>query len=592
MQDDRDYYEILGVHRDAQENEIRRAFRSLAKELHPDAKRAGDQAVSDFDFSMVTEAYETLKDPHRRAAYDQDLLYASELASQEQRRMPRFFVLGLVISLVFLSAFGAKIYLDHARSRTGEAKSQDSLRVGGPAERVPAAQDANLKQDSAAKPVQVQEPLPLQQKLTLAEKSPPATRADVGQSAGRLPPEPQTAAASPSSETPSPNPDSTPRDEQQVPIGKGAETGAAKPAPAPTQDAADHRPEGVNGLAGQGSPGVSPPAGEVASGDANAKREKEVMNEPAPPAQVQDAPPQANGNASGSASGHFIEVATGLKGREATVRLRPGNGLNESFADCENCPEMVLIPGGKAMIGSRPENIDYRPEEAPAHKINFRKPFAVSKFRVSAENWRACVDAGACRPTLSSFLAIGRHVPATRVSWFDAKDYVQWLSQLTGHPYRLLTEAEWEYADLAPGRYPAGTLRGFGSREEKPGPFGLFRFGEGFRPGASRANAWGLHGMPGNVAEWVEDCWHGNYAGAPPDGSAWLSAGGGDCGYRVVRGGGGGAFGGRHRTARAREFADARSPTLGFRVARDVPEAAQPASNVSAQRGRSAATGE
>jgi formylglycine-generating enzyme required for sulfatase activity len=77
-----------------------------------------------------------------------------------------------------------------------------------------------------------------------------------------------------------------------------------------------------------------------------------------------------------------------------------------------------------------------------------------------------------------------------------------------------------------------------------------------------------VQALPGNVLEWVEDCWHSSYVQAPSDGSPWLSAGGGDCAYRSVRGG----AAVRRTSARAREFADARSPALGFRVARDLPE--------------------
>ena len=277
-----------------------------------------------------------------------------------------------------------------------------------------------------------------------------------------------------------------------------------------------------------------------------------------------------------------IEFEAGPKYKQTTLRLRPGNGVSESFADCEECPEMVVVPAGQAFIGSRPENEGFRAEESPAHKISMHKTLAISKFWVSAENWRACVDAGACRPTLSSFLAIGRHVSATRVSWFDAKDYVEWLSQTTGRHYRLLTEAEWEYAARAPGFRIADASRAFSSGPETKTNVGALRFGSGLRAvGPSKANAWGLHGMPGGIFEWVEDCWHRDYNDAPTDGSAWLSTSGGDCAYRVVRGVAGKIeFGGRRVTARAREFADARSPALGFRVAREIPAPAKTAAEL------------
>jgi formylglycine-generating enzyme required for sulfatase activity len=237
---------------------------------------------------------------------------------------------------------------------------------------------------------------------------------------------------------------------------------------------------------------------------------------------------------------------------------------------------MVVLPGGQAAIGSRAEGAGFRPEEAPAHKVSIHQPFAVSKRGISAENWRACADAGVCRPTLAAILSAGPRIPATRVSWFDAKDYAGWLSRVTGHRYRLLSEAEWEYAAqtaVATGRAVAAETR---IDSQAPAPLidlGLSRPGGGARrwaPAPAQANAWGLYGLSGGILEWVEDCWHPNYAQAPSDGSAWLSHSGGDCGYRVVRGAALSNADRRRFSARAREFADASSPGLGFRVAREI----------------------
>ncbi len=241
----------------------------------------------------------------------------------------------------------------------------------------------------------------------------------------------------------------------------------------------------------------------------------------------------------------------------------PGKGLSESFADCPNCPQMVVIPSGQATMGSRPESEGYRSEEAPPHRVTLSRPLAISKSAISAQNWRACVDAGVCRLTLSSLLAVGPRVAATRVSWFDAKAYVEWLSQTTGWRYRLLTEAEWEYAARAGQRTEQSGRERYAL---ETGAFPRVRFDHfaGLGP-----NVWGI--QSGNVMEWVEDCWHPSYDQAPADASAWLSTAGGDCAYRVVRGNAraSGAFGGRP-SARAREFADASAPTLGFRVAREI----------------------
>ena len=232
---------------------------------------------------------------------------------------------------------------------------------------------------------------------------------------------------------------------------------------------------------------------------------------------------------------------------------------------------MVIVPAGETLIGSRAEGDEARPEEAPAHRIHLARPLAISKNVISAGGWRACVDAGVCRLTLSSLLAVGPRVAATRMSWSDAKTYVGWLSQTTGWRYRLLTEAEWEYAARAGkgrgamepeagGRYTVDTMK------DNSGLFPRVRFGHFTGAGP---NSWGIQG--GGVLEWVEDCWHGSYDQAPDDASPWLSPAGGDCSYRVVRGSekAGGGFGWRP-SARAKEFAETKAPTLGFRVAREI----------------------
>ena len=161
-------------------------------------------------------------------------------------------------------------------------------------------------------------------------------------------------------------------------------------------------------------------------------------------------------------------------------------------------------------------------------------------------------------------------MPVIDVSWGDAKQYVGWLSQLTGKEYRLLTEAEWEYAARAGARtrYSWGDGLGTGNADcdgcgspwdlKQPAPVGSFR-----------PNAWGLYDMHGNVWEWVEDSWHETYDGAPRDGSAWLA--GGDPSFRVVRGGSWRNDSELVRAAvRVRRHINVRFDTLGFRVARTL----------------------
>ncbi|MBI4724801.1 MAG: SUMF1/EgtB/PvdO family nonheme iron enzyme, partial [Rhodomicrobium sp.] len=567
MQYDRDYYGILGVPRDAPEAEIRRAFRALAKELHPDSKPAGRDPASEGDFRALTQAYETLKDPARRSAYDEELNSARQLASRggNKSRSPRTFAAGLAMGFLFaIAALGAKIYLDRADARVDAIKSQESLRIQNDVEAVSVTVSSNTGPEETAQitdaGAQTVPPSQTGAVNTVAEDTPPPSPAqapaDSTQTAAlEQPVEPPPQKAEEAVGIPA---ESLITPEQPANLGhlnapETQETGGQTLAPAHSafaevvleqehslgsgeEAAADRLVAFVNSSSSIGDLSEAAAlASKRETRDLITKRIVDLKDEQdrqAARERLRVASLQDRGRQSYEGGDHIIEFAAGPKANEAIIRLGPGNGLHESFADCEFCPEMVIIPSGQGVMGSRPERAGYRMEEVPAHKINMHKPLAVSKFGVSAGNWRACVDAGACRPTLSSFLAIGRRVPATRVSWFDAKDYVQWLSNITGRRYRLLTEAEWEYAAHAPAGQAAD--KG-GARIAARKDTGGLRFGTGYKTlGASTPNAWGLHGMPGNAQEWVEDCWHGTYDEAPSDGTAWLSAGGGDCAYRVV----------------------------------------------------------
>jgi formylglycine-generating enzyme required for sulfatase activity len=203
------------------------------------------------------------------------------------------------------------------------------------------------------------------------------------------------------------------------------------------------------------------------------------------------------------------------------------------FRECESadvCPDMVVVPAGKFSMGS--PSADFA---APVHEVAIDKRYAVSKFEVTFDQWDTCVSLGWC-PELSDY-GFGRGTrPVINANWNDAERYVQWLSKMTGKQYRLLTEAEYEYAARA------GTTTKFywgdelGAKQMNCKSCGTEWSGKGTASvGSFPPNAFGLYDMTGNVWEWVEDCWHENFVGAPADGSAWKS---GDCGLRVVRGGG------------------------------------------------------
>jgi formylglycine-generating enzyme required for sulfatase activity len=243
--------------------------------------------------------------------------------------------------------------------------------------------------------------------------------------------------------------------------------------------------------------------------------------------------------------------------------------VGHQFKDCaKGCPVMTVIPAGTFMMGAPESEADRDVIEGPAHEVTIAKPFAVSKFPVTFDEWDACVAAAAC-PRVPDAWGRGT-MPVINVSFSDAKLYAAWLSQVTGKAYRLPTEAEWEYAARAgtKTRYSWGddpgtgnaVCDGCGSRWDlkQTAPVGSFK-----------PNKFGLYDMHGNVWEWVEDSWHENYDGAPADGSGWLRDG--DPTYRVVRGGSWRNETPHVRTAvRAGRNIHVRFDTLGFRVARPI----------------------
>ena len=246
------------------------------------------------------------------------------------------------------------------------------------------------------------------------------------------------------------------------------------------------------------------------------------------------------------------------------LKRKPG----EIFRDCDRCPEMVVVPEGRFRMGDLSGG--GASNEKPVHDVMIASQFAVGKYEVTFAEWDACMAAGGCTHRPDDEYGWGRGSrPVINVSWDDAQEYVTWLSRKTGKPYRLLSEAEWEYAARAGSttKYhwgdDVGTNKancvGCGSQwdDKSTAPVGSFE-----------ANTFGLFDTAGNLFEWVEDCWNENYRDAPDDGSAWTS---GDCGSHVLRGG---AFGGSTwvlRSAhRMRGPTDFRYPMFSFRVARTL----------------------
>ena len=208
----------------------------------------------------------------------------------------------------------------------------------------------------------------------------------------------------------------------------------------------------------------------------------------------------------------------------------------DSFTECAKCPEMVVVPAGEFTMGSPPTG---EPVELPQHKVTFTKPFAVSKFEVTFDEWDACEADGDCS-NARDWRSWGRgRQPVINVTWDDAKRYAAWLSKVTGKTYRLLSESEWEYAARAKTQTVYFWGDEIGKNKANCDGCGSEWDGRQTAPvGSFAPNAFGLYDMQGNVAEWLEDIPHANYEGAPADGAAWTAEENCIlCEWHIVRGG-------------------------------------------------------
>ena len=230
------------------------------------------------------------------------------------------------------------------------------------------------------------------------------------------------------------------------------------------------------------------------------------------------------------------------------------------FRDCEQCPLMARLPAGSFMMGSQ----KYAEHgEGPVHRVDVAE-FAAGVHEVTFAEWDACVAAGGCDAYRPEDEGWGRgRRPVIHVSWDNARAYADWLSTTTGHRYRLLSESEWEYAARA------GTTTPYYVDVKVPHRTDLHYGGhQTLEVGTLGANPWGLHDVAGNVWEWVQDCWHEDYDGAPATGAAWEN---GACDERILRGGSWNSRIWNLRSSRRmmRAAAD-RSNLIGFRVARTL----------------------
>ena len=273
---------------------------------------------------------------------------------------------------------------------------------------------------------------------------------------------------------------------------------------------------------------------------------------------------------------------------------------------------MVVIPHGSFLMGSLDQEADRRQFESPRHRVIFKQGFALSVSEITVAQFRQFVKASdykteteldgstAVYSEINGRIIRSRKVtwkdgfngrgakdsePVVHVSWNDAVAYTNWLSQITGKPYRLPSEAEFEYGLRAGSvsRYwwsehgPTNLVENLTGDKDRSGRRRTWtrafdNYDDGFwgpaPAGSFKRNDFLLYDMAGNVEEWVEDCWHDSYVRAPADGRAWVNRG---CERRVIRGG---FWGGAPATARSAyrtsQPSDRRGGSIGFRVARSV----------------------
>jgi formylglycine-generating enzyme required for sulfatase activity len=275
-------------------------------------------------------------------------------------------------------------------------------------------------------------------------------------------------------------------------------------------------------------------------------------------------------------------------------RFLPGNGKSEWFKDHPLAPEMVVIPKGQFVMGSPTGEEGRFDDEGPQVNVTIASPFAVSRYAVTRGEFSAFVNEKGLDMSGGAFVWNGKQWkqdpkrswrdpgfaqddshPVVCVNWHDAEAYTKWLSEKTGKPYRLLSEAEWEYAARAGTQTPfwwGSSISPEQANYDCNYTFGGGPKGEWLQSTVPvsryQPNPWGLYQVHGNVSEWCEDCWNERHSGAPADGSARTT---GDCGLRVLRGGSWDYVPQSLRAARRdRNYSGLRINGIGFRVARTL----------------------
>lgn len=288
---------------------------------------------------------------------------------------------------------------------------------------------------------------------------------------------------------------------------------------------------------------------------------------------------------------YALDARMRLAEKDPVVAPEPGAGdfpkAGTVIQDCPKCPAMVVLPTGKFDMPYPPGDSGRFHQEGPVRSVTFKRPIAIGRYEVTFDEWDTCVAEQGCPKVDDKGRGKGKR-PVVYVSWDDAGRYTKWLSKKTGKAYRLLTEAEWEYAYRSgsderhrflniplPKVCAVANVYDKRGRQQNPMDYEALpcddKFAEVAPAGSFKPNAFGIYDMLGNVSEWVEDCLPNGlqWRGAPLDGTANMK---GDCSQRGFRGG---SFLENEkyylRNSDRFKYTGARDGDLGFRVARVLP---------------------
>jgi formylglycine-generating enzyme required for sulfatase activity/predicted Ser/Thr protein kinase len=302
-------------------------------------------------------------------------------------------------------------------------------------------------------------------------------------------------------------------------------------------------------------------------------------------------------------TGYFVDhgrIGHWLEAHRSLSIEAPAQG--EVFRDCPTCPLMKVLPPGTFVQGAAPDQADAAPFEQPQHQVRINYPLGMGVYEVTVGEFKEFAQdtahkSAGCQTYDGTWQArselnwnnVGYPQTATYpvacVSWRDAREYAEWLSRKTGRHYRLPSDSEWEYA----ARAGSASSRPWSARADAacasanvadetaaqrfPG-WKVHPCKDGFvysaPVGSFQPNAFGLYDTLGNVFEWVQDCWHTDYRGAPADGSAWVD---GDCTQRGMRGGSWFTSPALVSISARNRFEDTyRSNSVGFRLVREIPQ--------------------